>query len=340
MLTLHITRDLPPRVRGGISTAVGAMLDAATSPAAVVSFDGWRPTGPAGGATRGFFPAPDGPVAVLRLDGPAGLLAAHAFVVESAPGVIVVHHAMLWAFASAAADKVADATGARPALHLFAHVAQGALRWMRGLDEPTGSERAQTRALAEADRVLVPSESARALLLGAHPEIDERLELVPLEQFFPAGPPPARTPEPGRVLVVGRFDVLKGTADALAMLEPLLELAPDARLVLAGGLPDNPKSEARWLRKWRDSVPRKVAGRLQATGWLTPAELAREYARAAVVVAPSRIETFGLAVLEAQRAGCPVVASDIPAHRERLPDVTLVPVTDVAALARAVADRL
>jgi glycosyltransferase involved in cell wall biosynthesis len=49
---------------------------------------------------------------------------------------------------------------------------------------------------------------------------------------------------------------------------------------------------------------------------VTDAELAALYAGARVVLIPSRVEGFGLPLLEAFAAGVPVVASDIPALRE------------------------
>src|SRR5690606_6739659 len=47
-----------------------------------------------------------------------------------------------------------------------------------------------------------------------------------------------------------------------------------------------------------------------------PHELAGLYAHAAALVHPSRHEGFGLTVLEAVRAGAPVIAADVPAVRE------------------------
>jgi glycosyltransferase involved in cell wall biosynthesis len=64
----------------------------------------------------------------------------------------------------------------------------------------------------------------------------------------------------------------------------------------------------------------------------------RAYYEATVAVCPSRFEGFGLTPIEAVASGVPVVASDIPPHREFVgPAARLVPVDDVAALAAAIA---
>ncbi len=55
---------------------------------------------------------------------------------------------------------------------------------------------------------------------------------------------------------------------------------------------------------------------LQATGPLPAAEIAQWLARRPVFVSAARFEPFGLAVLEAAQAGCPLVLSDIPTFRE------------------------
>jgi glycosyltransferase involved in cell wall biosynthesis len=50
------------------------------------------------------------------------------------------------------------------------------------------------------------------------------------------------------------------------------------------------------------------------------ADVVDAYRRAAVAVCPSRFEGFGLAPIEAIAVGTPVVASDIPPHREFVGD--------------------
>ena len=95
---------------------------------------------------------------------------------------------------------------------------------------------------------------------------------------------------------------------------------------------------ADWLR-----IQREIAGALggaadlvQAPGHVTPEALLHLYARAACVVVPSRAEGFSLPVIEAMAAGVPVLASDIPAHRE-LVETGLFDPDDAPALAALLA---
>jgi glycosyltransferase involved in cell wall biosynthesis len=77
---------------------------------------------------------------------------------------------------------------------------------------------------------------------------------------------------------------------------------------------------------------------VRTPGYLPEPDLARVIAGAAAVVVPSWYEGFGLPALEALACGTPVVAADLPAHREVLGDqAELVPPGDPAALATALA---
>jgi glycosyltransferase involved in cell wall biosynthesis len=67
----------------------------------------------------------------------------------------------------------------------------------------------------------------------------------------------------------------------------------------------------------------------------------RAYHEAAVAICPSRFEGFGLTPIEAVASGVPVVASDIPPHREFVGTAArLVPVNDVSALTAAIGPAL
>jgi glycosyltransferase involved in cell wall biosynthesis len=102
-------------------------------------------------------------------------------------------------------------------------------------------------------------------------------------------------------------------------------MAPKTTCVLsAGRLWDHAKNMARLGRVARRLPwPVRLAGPLTADagaatclGTLAPAEMAAEYARAAIYAAPALYEPFGLAILEAAAAGCALVLGDIPSLRE------------------------
>lgn len=76
----------------------------------------------------------------------------------------------------------------------------------------------------------------------------------------------------------------------------------DVRLVVVGDGPLRSRLERRVQR-------RGLAGHVRITGRLTPAQVRDELAAASVYVAPTPMESFGLAALEARCVGLPVVAS-------------------------------
>jgi glycosyltransferase involved in cell wall biosynthesis len=117
---------------------------------------------------------------------------------------------------------------------------------------------------------------------------------------------------PPEVLYAGRLSPEKGVRE-------LVEAARGLNLVVAG---DGPL---------RAEVP-------QALGFVPPDELARLYARAAVVACPSHREGFGVACLEAMAHGRPVVASAVGGLLDLVVDGETgihVPPGDVAALRAA-----
>ena len=108
------------------------------------------------------------------------------------------------------------------------------------------------------------------------------------------------------VLSVGRLDAYKQPDQLVASLP---YLPPESRLTVIGDGPLHTTMK-------RMAAALNVSDCLQITGHQTRASLLEQLASADVFVSLSRHESFGLSVLEAAVAGLPVVASDIPAHRE------------------------
>lgn len=134
-----------------------------------------------------------------------------------------------------------------------------------------------------------------------------------------------------RLLAVGRLSYYKGFATLIAALAKL----PHASLLLVG---HGELLEA--LRK--SAVSHGVAERVRFVGDLDDASLVASYNSADAFVLPSldRGEAFGLVLLEAMRAGLPIVASAIPGsgvNHVVADEISglLVPPGDAAALAAA-----
>lgn len=128
---------------------------------------------------------------------------------------------------------------------------------------------------------------------------------------------------PNRILFAGRFDRLKGGDIILRAFGHLAQRRPEVELVFAG--PDR-GFEDEVGRAWsigafmREYVPAEVRGRVNFLGQCTREELQAQRREAAVTVACSRYETFGLTVTEAMSQGCPVIATNVGAVPEIVQD--------------------
>lgn len=137
---------------------------------------------------------------------------------------------------------------------------------------------------------------------------------------------------PGRILFVGtvsRAYAWKGFEVLVDAFERLARRDPQAHLRIVGGGDLVESYRARLA-----GLPATFAGRVD------DASLAREYARASVVVLPSTTdaESFGMCLAEANASGRPVVASrigGIPSFVAHEENGLLVPPGDAAALADA-----
>jgi glycosyltransferase involved in cell wall biosynthesis len=189
-----------------------------------------------------------------------------------------------------------------------------------------------SRAIAYADHVIAPSEAVRMALVeglgvparrvtrvypafGPHIEVDDRA-----------------LPEARHLLHVGTLEPRKNLGRLLDAIE-LLGPACTTPLVLAG--------RYGWSQH---ALLERIASLGNSVRWLgevSDERLGELYRDAAVLIQPSLHEGFDLPVLEGLAAGVPVVASDIPVHREVAADCAIyAPVDDAAALAAAIREAL
>ncbi len=180
-----------------------------------------------------------------------------------------------------------------------------------------------------AGRVVCPSESTRLDLNRASPFPAGHIAVVPIANLLPRwAPAGAAVPllPPRYFLFVGSRQVRKNFQGALRALAPLLLRGDDIRLVCTGPLNI-------WERDHLDALG--LGGCVDGLD-LTDAELVTAYERAIALVFPSFYEGFGLPVLEAMAAGCPVIASSTSSLPEVAGDAALLlDPTDHDALLRA-----
>jgi len=174
-------------------------------------------------------------------------------------------------------------------------------RELEGVPGAEAWQRLQAAVLSQSDHVVFLSSDERAAAVSRAPALAARSSVVPNGV---APPPPARpAPEDaGPIVFAGRFTRTKG----IALLEAIVRrLAGRRRFVVAGG--------------HGDAAGHGIVAGLAAAfpeacrvvGWLAREALDELYARAGLVLMPSRYEPFGIVALEAMRLGAPVVAAGV-----------------------------
>jgi glycosyltransferase involved in cell wall biosynthesis len=201
------------------------------------------------------------------------------------------------------------------------------------------AQRSERAVLRAATGVVVTSEWTRQQVLTRY--------AIPASRVHVARPGADRVaatarPVRGHLICVGVLSRHKGQD---VLVEALAGLADrDWQCVLAGPLDRDPDFAA----QLRARIARLGYGhRVRLSGVLTGAALSHAYTTADLLVAPSRSETYGMAVTEALAHGLPVIAAAVGGLPEALgftADGTrpgeLVPPGDPAALAAALADWL
>jgi D-inositol-3-phosphate glycosyltransferase len=190
-----------------------------------------------------------------------------------------------------------------------------------GRPEPLVRVAGERDAVAAADLILAPTEEEARNLIALYGADRRRIRVVP-----PGVDPGWFAPRPREAsrralgiegplaLFVGRLQPLKGPDVAIRAVAEARRAAPDVagRLTLAvvGG-PSGPDG-----LNYVDGLHRLVrdlgvAASVRFFGPMRHEDLPQIYSGADFLVAPSRSESFGLAALEAQSCGVPVVAAAV-----------------------------
>jgi glycosyltransferase involved in cell wall biosynthesis len=202
-----------------------------------------------------------------------------------------------------------------------------------------GAQRSERVVLRAASGVVVTSEWTRQEVLTRYEIAACRVHVARPGVDRVAAP--AR-PVRGQLICVGTLGRQKGQD---LLVEALAELGDlDWHCALAGPLDRDPD----FVGQLRARIARLGYGhRVRLTGVLTGAELSHAYSTAGLLLAPSRSETYGMAVTEALAHGVPVIAAAVGGLPEALGFSTdgarpgqLIPSGDPAALAAAIGDWL
>jgi D-inositol-3-phosphate glycosyltransferase len=188
--------------------------------------------------------------------------------------------------------------------------------------EPLARVAGEKRLIRAADRVLAPTREDSHNLIELYGADPARIRVVPpgvdAGLFHPRDQAEARERlgiGPGPVvLFVGRLQRLKGPDIAIRAFAEATRREPatmrDATLVLVGG-PSGPAAGS--VRAWLEGVVTSegLDGRVRFLPPRAHDDMPWVYAAADILIMPSRSESFGLAALEAQACGTPVVAAAV-----------------------------
>lgn len=213
---------------------------------------------------------------------------------------------------AAAGFDLVDVHSADPRLAL-AVIRSGVRRCVFTAQAPIGrligwpQIRTTAAVLGGVSEIVCPSSAERDALCERFPELWHRTSVVPIGVDTAAIQAARPFPHPGSVvLAVGRLERGRRIDRAIAAIAGL---APGFRLVVVG---DGPL-----LHRLRaHAADLRVSSRVQFLGAVADLELYRWLRTARVVVALHDDHSSGIHVGEALAGGAPLVASELPVHRE------------------------
>lgn len=189
------------------------------------------------------------------------------------------------------------------------------------------------QAMMETDRIVAFSEFSRDLIVkGLGGDYAKKVGVIPPgieNSWFEVERNPVAS---NRLLFWGRVEEEKGLPELFVALKTVSKKIKDLKLTLVG--------EGNRLQEYKTQVANLgLSDHVEFTGWLSDREIQNLAAQSSLGVFPSRIESFGLSVVEAMAAGLPVIAARGGAVPENIEDgVTgiLVPVNNSDVLAKAI----
>lgn len=138
------------------------------------------------------------------------------------------------------------------------------------------------------------------------------------------------------LLFWGRIEEEKGLPELLMAMKKISIKIPEVKLTLVG--------EGNQLQEYKRMVADQgLSDRVEFPGWLTTQAIQQLVAKCSLGVFPSRVESFGLSVVEAMAGGLPVLAACTGAIPENVEDGitgTLIPKENPNKLADAIIDVL
>jgi D-inositol-3-phosphate glycosyltransferase len=236
-------------------------------------------------------------------------------------------HSHYW-MSGLAAERLSDAWGGAPIVHMFHTLGEMKNRVARSEDERAGEDRlhGERQVLRRANRIVVATLAELTQLRFLYRAKESSMTVIPpgvdTGHFYPIPADEAKQfiglkPDNRMILFVGRIEPLKGV-DTLIQAMAHLDVGLTSRerpvhLAIIGGEPDVDLSvmsaEMARLQKMCDDLC--MGGTVVFLGKRAQDTLPYYYSAAEVLVMPSLYESFGMVALEAMACGTPVIASEV-----------------------------
>jgi glycosyltransferase involved in cell wall biosynthesis len=190
----------------------------------------------------------------------------------------------------------------------------------------------QRSTASRADKIIAFSQFSKEQIVTAlGPEYREKIE-VATPGVDPAWHETRRiNPQPKDFIFWGRMEKEKGLPELITAFREVVTAHPSARLHLVG--------EGHYEKECKALVKtQKLDDSVYFHGWMELCQIKQVVSQCRFAVFPSRIESFGLAMAEAQSVGMPIIAARAGALPEFIEDNVngiLVPPNNAPALAQA-----